>query len=130
MPAEPHQPHATPHGTELEINPEWEVHPAQVKECMKADEKPVLLDIRRPDEFEKAHVDGALFIPMNELQARMEQELGSLRSKPIVVFCHHGARSLRVTYFLRQQGFTNVHSMAGGIDAWSLLVDPAVPRYR
>ncbi|MGN6368418.1 MAG: rhodanese-like domain-containing protein [Phycisphaerae bacterium] len=124
------EPKPTPHGIELEINPEWEVHPAQVKECLQTPAKPTLLDIRRPDEFEKAHIDGALFIPMHELQARLEKELTSLKDQPLVVFCHHGARSLRVAYFLRQQGFTNVHSMAGGIDAWSLIIDPAVPRYR
>ena len=130
MAAEPHNPTTTPHGIELQINPEWEVHPAQVKECLKAGPTPVLLDIRRPDEYAKARIDGALFIPMHELESRFEAEVAPLKSQPVVVFCHHGVRSMRVTAFLRHHGFTNVHSMAGGIEAWSLIVDPAVPRYR
>jgi rhodanese-related sulfurtransferase len=130
MPAEPHRPTTTPHGIELQINPEWEVHPAQVKECLENAPKPVLLDIRRPDEHIQAQIEGSLFVPMHELEARFEAELASLKAQPVVVFCHHGSRSMRVTGWLRHHGFTNVHSMAGGIDAWSQIVDPSVPRYR
>jgi rhodanese-related sulfurtransferase len=57
-------------------------------------------------------------------------ELEPYRNGRIVVHCHHGGRSARVTSWLRQQGFANVQNMTGGIDAWSLEVDPQVPRYR
>ena len=121
--------HPTPHGSEMQINPEWEVHPAQVRESLEKIADLLLLDIRRPDEFAKAHLEGATFIPMNELQTRLEPELSAYKSRPVVVFCHHGSRSLRATAFLRHHGFTNVHSLAGGIDAYSLLIDPSIPRY-
>ncbi|HUO08014.1 MAG TPA: rhodanese-like domain-containing protein [Phycisphaerae bacterium] len=118
------------HGIELEINPEWEVHPAQLAECRTKEPNLLLLDVRRPDEFAKAQIPGATFIPMNEIEARLESELAAQKSRAIIVFCHHGARSLRVTAFLRHHGFTNVLSLAGGIDAYSLIIDPSVPRYR
>ncbi len=63
---------------------------------------------------------------MDEIQDRMS-ELDPARET--VVFCHHGVRSLSVTVFLRNQGFKNVSSLSGGIDRWSALVDPSVPRY-
>jgi len=119
----------TPHGVELAINPIWEVHPAQVKECLDKKEDVLLLDVRRPDEFAKARINGATLIPMNELEARLQPELSQHKSRPIVVYCHHGARSLRATAFLRHHGFENVHSLAGGIDAYSLIADTSIPRY-
>jgi rhodanese-related sulfurtransferase len=133
MPTSPDPAHAakpTSHGIELEINPEWEVHPAQLAECRTKDPNLLLLDIRRPDELAKAQIPGATVIPMNEIEARLDSELAPQKSRPIVVLCHHGSRSLRVTAFLRHHGFTNVHSLAGGIDAYSLIVDTSVPRYR
>ena len=64
---------------------------------------------------------------MREVPARLA-ELGDKAGR-IIVHCHHGGRSLRVTNYLRQQGFSQAQNMSGGIDAWSLEVDPAVPRY-
>ena len=75
-----------------------------------------------------ANIAGSTFIPMGELQARLA-ELEPHKQDHIVVHCHHGGRSLRVTHFLRQQGFTQVQNMSGGIDAWSVQVDASVPRY-
>jgi rhodanese-related sulfurtransferase len=88
----------------------------------------VLLDVRDPDEYATAKIDGATLIPMGELQARLG-ELEPHKQDHIVVHCHHGGRSMRVTQFLRQQGFTQVQNLDGGIDAWSLQVDSSVPRY-
>ena len=68
----------------------------------------------------------AMHLPMDELQDRLD-ELDP--EKETVVVCHHGVRSLSVTVFLRNQGFKKVSSLAGGIDLWSLVVDPSVPRY-
>jgi rhodanese-related sulfurtransferase len=65
---------------------------------------------------------------MSELATRVE-ELAAHKDKPIIVHCHHGGRSLRVAKWLREQGFIQAQSMAGGIDAWSLQIDPDVPRY-
>jgi rhodanese-related sulfurtransferase len=63
---------------------------------------------------------------MREIPARV----GELEaSKDLVAICHHGGRSMQVAMFLEKQGFTRVHNLVGGIDAWSRTVDPAVPLY-
>lgn len=90
-------------------------------------ERPVLLDVREPWEFQTAHVEGSLLIPMGEIPARANAELDP--EAHIVVMCHHGARSMNVTVWLRQQGFERAQSLAGGIEEWSRTVDSGVPRY-
>lgn len=91
----------------------------------------ILLDCRRPEEHEFVRLEGDTFIPMSEIERRadeLEDEDGN-RDTPVVVYCHHGVRSLRVTAALRAMGYSDVKSMAGGIDAWSMGVDAAKPRY-
>jgi len=88
---------------------------------------PLLLDVRELWEFETAHVENSLLMPMGDVPSRAHAELDP--DEPIVVLCHHGARSLNVTMWLRQQGFEQVQSLAGGIDGWSRAIDPAIPRY-
>lgn len=88
----------------------------------------LLLDCREPDEFAITRIDGARLIPMGEIPLRLA-DLEPWRDKPIIVHCHHGARSLRVARFLREKGFSQACSMRGGIEAWSLEIDPNVPRY-
>ena len=88
----------------------------------------LLLDCREPDEHATAHIPGAVLVPMAEIPARLDL-LEPHRARRIVVHCHHGGRSLRVTRFLRQRGFTGAQNMAGGIDAWALEIDPTTPRY-
>lgn len=86
----------------------------------------VLLDVREPDEYAHCHVTGSRHIPMRQIP----ESIGDLpRDQPLLVLCHHGGRSLRVTQFLRANGFTNATNVAGGIDAWALHLDPAIPRY-
>jgi rhodanese-related sulfurtransferase len=89
---------------------------------------PLLLDCREPEEHAIAKIAGAVLIPMQEIPQRLA-ELEPWRDMPIVVHCHHGVRSLRVTKFLRDKGFAQAQSMKGGIEAWSVEVDPTVPRY-
>jgi rhodanese-related sulfurtransferase len=96
---------------------------------LRARQEPfLLLDVRNPDEFATAKIADSVLIPMNELSQRLG-ELEPYRNQRIIVHCHHGGRSMRVTMFLKQQGFTQVQNLAGGIDAWSQLVDSSVPRY-
>ena len=86
-----------------------------------------LIDVREPFEVRQAGIAGAEVIPMREVPnaaAALEDE-----EKPIIVFCHHGMRSLQVVGWLREHGVENCFSMAGGIDRWSLEIDPKVPRY-
>lgn len=85
-----------------------------------------LIDVRGEDELALARLDGARHLPMHELP----QRLGELdREAPVAVLCHHGARSEMAARFLEKQGFRDVANVAGGIDAWSTEIDPAVPRY-
>lgn len=93
-----------------------------------AEPRPLLLDCRTAEEHATARIASAMLIPMHELAGRIA-ELDAWRELPIIVHCHHGVRSLRVATWLRARGFTRVQSMAGGIDAWSVGVDPSVPRY-
>jgi rhodanese-related sulfurtransferase len=86
----------------------------------------VLMDVREPWEVETASVTGAKLIPMGEVAARV-QELDP--DAHILVLCHHGVRSLRVTNWLREQGYAKTQSVRGGIDAWSKQVDAKVPVY-
>lgn len=85
-----------------------------------------LLDVRTAAELDEAQLPGALHIPLHELPGRH----GELpRDKPVAVLCHHGVRSETAARFLDKAGFAETFSVAGGIDAWSLDVDPSLPRY-
>lgn len=86
----------------------------------------VVLDVRTAPEREIARLPGDVWIPMHEIAARVG-ELDPARD--VVVYCHVGMRSARVAQFLRERGFASVSNLAGGIDAWSVLVDSSVPRY-
>ena len=88
----------------------------------------LLLDVRDPDEYERARIEGSRLIPVGELADRL-YEIAEHRSGPVVVHCHHGPRSRRACEVLIENGFTGVEEMAGGIEAWSITVDPDVPRY-
>jgi rhodanese-related sulfurtransferase len=86
------------------------------------------VDCREADEYETAKIEGATLMPMSQFMARVT-EMEPHREVRIVVHCHHGGRSLRVARWLREKGFSQAQSMAGGIDAWSTEIDPSVPRY-
>lgn len=118
--------HGMPEGWPLQEG--WELSPARVKELLEAGEDVTLLDCRLQKEKDIASIQGSVFIPMQELPDRVE-ELDDFLDRRLVVFCHAGARSLKVTQFLRERGFEDVWSMAGGIDLWSQSVDEKVPRY-
>jgi len=93
-----------------------------------AGEELLLLDVRGEDEWETAHIEGATLIPLAELGERIG-ELEAWRAKPVVVHCHHGPRSEKACALLVGAGFLRVENLTGGIEAWSLTVDPDVPRY-
>ena len=89
----------------------------------------LLIDCREPDEWQVARIESATLMPMSEIASRFEEINKAGSDRPVVVYCHHGGRSLRVTQWLREQGLTHASSLAGGIDAWSEQIDPSVPRY-
>ncbi len=105
-----------------------EIDVLTVKALLDAKEDLLLLDCRQDDEHALVNIDSAKHIPMGSLPERVA-ELADHKERPIVVHCHHGGRSLRVTHWLRGQGFTNVRNMTGGIDAWALQVDGGMARY-
>ena len=87
---------------------------------------PQLLDVREPWEFETARLPNAQLVPMRDIPARLDEiETG----RPVVCICRHGMRSQQVATFLQAKGFANLYNLAGGMHAWSLQVDPAVPTY-
>jgi rhodanese-related sulfurtransferase len=111
----------------LESMPELEITPEAFAQQRKQQQAPLLLDVREPWEFQTANIPNSLLMPMGEVASRAHNELDP--DAPIVVMCHHGARSLNVALWLRDQGFPNAQSLAGGIDAWSRSIDPNIPRY-
>ncbi|MBK9095335.1 MAG: rhodanese-like domain-containing protein [Anaerolineae bacterium] len=99
---------------------------------LRDDETPhVLLDVREEHEWKLARIEGAQLLPLSrlarELTAAFPADLTP--DSHVIVQCHHGVRSVQVTAWLRQLGFNNVFNLAGGIDDWSLRIDPRVPRY-
>ena len=105
-----------------------EIDCAEVKAKLDAADEFLLLDCREQDEYDLVHLAGTTLVPMSEIQERMG-ELDPHRQKEMVVYCHHGMRSLQVTIWLKQQGFANVRSMSGGIDAWAQIIEPGMQRY-
>lgn len=105
-----------------------EIEPRAVKELIDRDADFLLLDCRTVEEHDKARIDGAMLVPMQEMSMHVER-LREHEDRLIVVYCHRGARSLKVTMALRQIGFEKVKSMTGGIHQWSIEIDPNVPLY-
>jgi rhodanese-related sulfurtransferase len=87
-----------------------------------------LLDVRQPWENQLAALPGSKLIPLNQLVTRF-REIECPAGVPLVAYCHHGIRSQSAAEILENLGFTDVYSLAGGIDSWSVEVDPRVPRY-
>jgi rhodanese-related sulfurtransferase len=107
----------------------YEVTPQEVKSRLAEGEPVVLIDVREPVEHAITAIAGAELVPMNTVPSRLAYLEGKAGAGTLVVFCHHGVRSLSVVHWLRQQGLEACQSMGGGIEAWSLTVDPSVPRY-
>jgi rhodanese-related sulfurtransferase len=88
----------------------------------------LLLDCREQQEHDLACIPGSTLLPMSELVDR-RSELAGQENGSTIVYCHHGLRSQRVAAWLREQGFTAVQSLAGGIDTWAEEIDPEMTRY-
>jgi len=90
--------------------------------------KVVLLDCRTNEEYAFCHIPGSIHIPLHEIESRHD-EIEVPEGSELAVVCHMGVRSMRATLALRAMGFESCRSVAGGIEAWSLGVDPGVARY-
>jgi rhodanese-related sulfurtransferase len=103
-----------------------EITPAETKRRLDRGENLLLVDVREPWETEICRIEGAKLISMGSIPANL-QALDT--GDEVVCYCHHGVRSLDVAVWLRGQGVEGAKSLAGGIERWSLEVDPQVPRY-
>jgi molybdopterin/thiamine biosynthesis adenylyltransferase/rhodanese-related sulfurtransferase len=108
------------------LEPSWEITPRELNRKLRNGSQVMLLDVREPNEWNIAHLEGALLIPQGDLLARMN-ELDSTRK--IVVYCRSGARSARAVQLLRDAGFRRLKNLRGGIHAWAQEVDPSMPEY-
>ena len=104
------------------------ISPRQLNEKRANGDAIVLLDVRQGWERELASIPDSSFIPLGELMSRID-ELPPPDHRMVVLYCHHGIRSLSGAAVLEQVGYRDVYSLTGGIDAWSCDVDPTVPRY-
>ncbi|MCP4849532.1 MAG: sulfurtransferase [Verrucomicrobiaceae bacterium] len=87
-----------------------------------------LIDCRDAEEWRLCHIEGSELIPLSEFaQKTADWDPADKRKK--IIYCHHGIRSLQATIFLRTKGFEDTYSLQGGIDAWSVEVNPMMPRY-
>jgi len=105
-----------------------EISVQDLAERVAKGEKPFLLDVRQKWEHDLARLPGSFLVPLDELAARTE-DLEAEKDQLVVCYCHHGVRSLHAALILGAAGFKDAVSLRGGIDAWSQLIDPAVPRY-
>jgi adenylyltransferase/sulfurtransferase len=100
----------------------------QLQEMLSLGQSVYLVDVRQPWEHEVAHLPNDVLAPLDQLLEQAE-DLEPPAEALVVTYCHHGVRSLNAAAILLRQGHTRVASLAGGIDRWSLEIDPTVPRY-
>jgi rhodanese-related sulfurtransferase len=110
----------------ISVSDDLEITPVDTKLRLDRGEKLLLVDVREPWEFEVCRIEGAKLIPMGSIPANL-QALDT--GDEVICYCHHGMRSLDVAVWLRGQGVERAKSLAGGVDRWSLEIDPRVPRY-
>ncbi|HTP43601.1 MAG TPA: rhodanese-like domain-containing protein [Candidatus Acidoferrum sp.] len=103
-----------------------EITPREVKDLAERGEKFLFVDVREKWEFDTARIEGARLIPLREVPGNLA---AFEDADQVVLYCHHGMRSLDAAAWLRSQGVAGAKSMAGGIDRWSAEIDPKVPRY-
>jgi adenylyltransferase/sulfurtransferase len=107
---------------------DWEVTPRDVKSMLDKHEPFYFIDCRLPNEHQITHIDGSTLIPLQQIQQHSDKLRGRQNDK-VVVFCRSGGRSMQFAQILRQNGFSDVHSMAGGILLWNKDINPGGPQY-
>ena len=105
-----------------------EISVEQLKDRLDQKKDFILIDVREPFEYQIAKIPDAKLIPLGQVESRVS-ELEAFKDKEVVAHCHHGGRSRRALEILRNKGFKNLKNVAGGIDDWSLRIDPKVARY-
>ena len=105
-----------------------EISAADAAKLLRSANPPRLIDVREEDEWAVARIVGAELLPLSQWPEIALEKLTD-KSQPLLIQCHHGGRSAHAAAWLIEQGFADVTNLAGGIDAWSAVVDAAVPRY-
>jgi rhodanese-related sulfurtransferase len=103
-----------------------EVAPREVKDMLGRGGKLLFVDVRERWEYETSHIEGSVLIPLREIPINLPRLEAA---GEVVLFCHHGMRSMDAAAWLRSQGVQGARSMAGGIDRWATEIDPNTPRY-
>jgi rhodanese-related sulfurtransferase len=103
-----------------------QILPMELKQRQDKGEKVLLVDVREPGEFQICRIEGAKLIPLGALPSHVQF---LPEDEEVICYCHHGIRSLDAAVWLRQQGIERAKSLAGGIERWSLEIDPNIPRY-
>ncbi len=105
-----------------------EIHCSRLQELVETGVPVRLIDCREPDEHEIGHLPGSELIPLGQIASEVPRLYPS-KDTPLVIYCHHGMRSLRAATLLATMGYHKVCSLAGGIDRWSIEIDPSIKRY-
>lgn len=105
-----------------------QISPNELVEKLRSERPPHLLDVRQPEEHDFVALPNSTLIPLSEIASRAS-EIEEWRDEEIVVYCHHGIRSLNAIAQLIHAGFTRLQNLAGGIDRWATDVDRNLPRY-
>lgn len=106
---------------------DWQITPLELRRRLNHGEPMVLVDVRERWEADIVSLPEARYIPLNELRYRAEEEIDP--DDEIILYCHHGMRSMEAAMMLWDLGYEQVKSLAGGIERWTVEVDPSLPRY-
>ncbi len=105
---------------------EDKILPKELKNKLDKNEDLFLLDVRNPNEYAIAKIKNSILIPLNELKNKIKE---IPNNKEIIIYCHHGPRSQEAVKILKENNFTSVKSLVGGIDVWSRFIDNSIPQY-
>ena len=105
-----------------------EIEPAAAAAWLRSESPPRLIDCREPDEYAIGHIAGAELVPLSQWRDLAPRRLAD-PGQPVLIYCHHGIRSMHAARLLEAHGHTDARSLAGGIERWSVEIDPSVPRY-
>jgi rhodanese-related sulfurtransferase len=106
-----------------------ELTPQEIQALRNSGEKLSFIDVREPDEWALSRLEGATLIPMGTVPTNLQAIENDAEEAALIVYCHHGMRSLQVVAWLRERGVACCYSMTGGIDRWSREIDSSVPQY-
>jgi adenylyltransferase/sulfurtransferase len=106
----------------------WQISPTELAAKLHSTQPPRLLDVREPEEHAVAALPNSTLIPLGQLSQRVP-EIADWKNEEVVVYCHHGIRSLNAIGQLKGFGFAKLRNLTGGIDRWTREVDSSLTRY-